>query len=71
MVLQARFDVNCPFVESSSCSSVLPVRIVCLEWNQTTIIIGNVGNTESDTLCLSRPYAQLTHFGGSDFGVSF
>ena len=39
--------------------------------NQTTIIIGDVGNTESDTLCLSHPYAQLTHFGGSDFGLSF
>ena len=38
---------------------------------QTTIIIGNVGNTECDTLCLSRPYAQLTHFGVSDFGLSF
>ena len=28
-------------------------------------------NTEFDTLCLSRPYSQLTQFGGSDFGVSF
>ena len=45
--------------------------IVCEKFNQTTIIIGDVGNTESDTLCLSRPYVQLTHFGGSDFGVSF
>ena len=29
--------------------------------NQTTIIIGDVGDTKSDTLCLSHPYAQLTH----------
>ena len=34
--------------------------------HQTTIIIGDVGNTKSDTLCLWCPYAQLAHFGGSD-----
>ena len=28
-------------------------------------------NTESDTLCLSRSHAQLTHFEVSDFGLSF
>jgi len=39
--------------------------------HHTTIIIGDVGNTEFDTLWLSRPYAQLTRFGGSDFGMSF
>ena len=44
---------------------------ICSITNHTTIIIGDVGNTESDTLWLSRPYAQLTHFGGSNFGVSF
>ena len=37
----------------------------------TTTIIGDLWNTKPDTLCLSRPYAQLTQFGGSDFGVSF